>query len=112
MTSSKADTKTSSSSKAKGPIPGKGKQRQLRKKGPLDPPGEITTTLSQSLAKKHIVPQVPPVGIERRFQRRPTVLEGGLDEALEVGVLRYPMGQGVGKSTPPLPFLSLNCYAE
>lgn len=77
-----------------------------RGKGPLDPPGQIANTYSQLLAKPHIsTPILPLIGCERQFQRRPMLKDGEGDEALEVGVLRYKQGPGIGKS-----FLFFFCF--
>jgi len=75
------------------------KDRPLRPPpGPLDPPGKIANTTSQITAKKHIgTPRLPPIGFERQFQRKSRLRDGESDESLEVGVLKYEQGGGVGE---------------
>lgn len=65
----------------------------------MDPPGSIAVTSSELARRKHVIPGLPPppLGFERKFQRRPVVFDGGLDERSEVGVLKYEMGNEVGK---------------
>lgn len=66
-------------------------------RGPLDPPGRIATTSSQIANKKHMgTPRLPPIGFERQFKLKSILRDGGGDESLEVGVLRYKEGPGVG----------------
>jgi hypothetical protein len=67
--------------------------------GPLDPPNRIPTTLSQLATKKHIgTPRLPPIGFERQFQRKSYLRDGKGDMSLEVGVLKYQQGPGIGES--------------
>jgi len=66
--------------------------------GPLDPPGKIAHTISQITGKKHIgTPRLPPIGFERQFQRKSRLRDGEGDESLEVGVLKYDQGGGIGE---------------
>jgi hypothetical protein len=67
--------------------------------GPLDPPNRIPTTLSQLAIKKHLgTPRLPPIGFERQFQRKSYLRDGKGDMSLEVGVLKYQQGPGIGES--------------
>jgi hypothetical protein len=73
--------------------------KRVRRKGPMDPPGNIALTPSELAKRKQVIPGLPPppLGFERKFQLRPVVHDGGLDERSEVGVLKYKMGNEVGK---------------
>jgi len=41
-------------------------------------------------------PCLPPIGFERQFKRKSRIIDGGGDESLEVGVLKYKEGPGIG----------------